>query len=108
MPCLHDAVEAICFTGSTSVGEYLADNNGIKKMKLELGGNDPTVVWEDSNIEKAATRAVGGACFNAGQVCNCIERVHAQDSIEDEFVDAAVEATKSLKGCIPFDQYNKV
>ena len=100
----HDAVEAISFTGSTKVGTYLADNGGMTEMTLELGGNDPTIVWEDTDVEKAARRVVGGACSNAGQVCNSVERVLVQDAIEDEFIDAAVDAVEDLTVGDPFNE----
>jgi lactaldehyde dehydrogenase len=100
----HDAVGAISFTGSTNVGKYLAENSGMKEITLELGGNDPTIVWEDTDVEEAATRVVGGACSNAGQVCNSVERVLVHDAIEDEFVDAVVDAAESLEVGDPFDE----
>jgi lactaldehyde dehydrogenase len=99
-----DTVEAISFTGSTNVGKYLADNSGMKEITLELGGNDPTIVWHDADIEDAAAKVVGGACSNAGQVCNSVERVLVEDSIEEEFVDAVVDAAESLTLGDPFDE----
>jgi lactaldehyde dehydrogenase len=99
----HDAVEAISFTGSTGVGKYIANNSGMKEVTLELGGNDPTIIWDDTDIEEAATRVVGGACSNAGQVCNSVERVIVPEHIEDEVVDALVEACDSLTIGDPFD-----
>lgn len=104
----HDAVEAISFTGSTAVGKYLADNSGMKEITLELGGNDPTIVWGDTDVEEAATRVVGGACSNAGQVCNSVERVLVQGSIEDAFVDAVVDAAQNLTVGDPFDETTDV
>ena len=104
----HEAVEAISFTGSTPVGKYLADNSGMKELTLELGGNDPTIVWDDTDIEEAAVRVVGGACSNAGQVCNSVERVLVSESIEDEFVDAVVDAAENLTVGDPFDEETNV
>ncbi|UTF52656.1 aldehyde dehydrogenase family protein [Natronosalvus rutilus] len=100
----HDAVEAISFTGSTGVGKYLAENSGMKELTLELGGNDPTIVWHDTDVEAAAEQVVGGACSNAGQVCNSVERVIVHESIEDELVDAMVDACRSLTIGDPFDE----
>ncbi|WP_254547111.1 aldehyde dehydrogenase family protein [Halomarina pelagica] len=100
----HEAVEAISFTGSTAVGKYLADNSGMKEVTLELGGNDPTIVWSDTDIEGAATQVVGGACSNAGQVCNSVERVLVHEEIHDELVDALVEAAEALTVGDPFDE----
>jgi lactaldehyde dehydrogenase len=104
----HDAVDAISFTGSTPVGKYLANNSGLTKLTLELGGNDPTIVWDDTDIEKAAEAVVGGACSNAGQVCNSVERVIVHDTIEAEFVDAAVDAVEALSVGDPFEKSTDV
>ncbi len=99
-----EAVEAISFTGSTAVGKYIADNSGMKEITLELGGNDPTIVWDDADVDSAARQLVGGACSNAGQVCNSVERVLVHESIEDELVDALVEHAESLTVGDPFDE----
>jgi len=104
----HDAIEAISFTGSTNVGKYLADNSGMKEITLELGGNDPTIIWEDTDIEEAATQVIGGACSNAGQVCNSVERVLVQESIEDDFVHAVIDAAESLTVGDPFEEETDV
>jgi len=100
----HDAIEAISFTGSTEVGKYLGDKSGMKEITLELGGNDPTIVWDDTDIEQAAAQVIGGACSNAGQVCNSVERVLVPEHIEDELVNALVDAAESLTVGDPFDE----
>ncbi|WP_049898173.1 aldehyde dehydrogenase family protein [Halococcus agarilyticus] len=99
----HEAVEAISFTGSTAVGKYLAENSGITELTLELGGNDPTIVWEDTDLERAAERVVGGACANAGQVCNSVERVLVHEPIAEAFTAALSEAAASLSVGDPFE-----
>ncbi|MFC7157810.1 aldehyde dehydrogenase family protein [Halomarina halobia] len=99
----HDAVEAISFTGSTAVGKYLAENSGMRELTLELGGNDPTIVWDDTDIDRAAAQVVGGACANAGQVCNSVERIIVPEHIEREVVEALVEHATSLTVGDPFD-----
>lgn len=104
----HDAVEAISFTGSTAVGKHIANNAGMREVTLELGGNDPTIVWDDTDIERAAERVVGGACSNAGQVCNSVERVIVPRHIEDEVVDALVDAAEELVIGDPFDEETDV
>ena len=99
----HDAVEAISFTGSTGVGKYIAENSGMREITLELGGNDPTIIWDDTDIDQAAAQVVGGACSNAGQVCNSVERVIVPEHIESEVVDALVEHASKLTNGDPFD-----
>lgn len=63
----------------------------MKELTLELGRNDPTIVWPDTNIERAATQIVGGACANAGRVCNSVERVLVYERVEDVLIDAMVD-----------------
>lgn len=99
-----DAVEAISFTGSTGVGKYIANNSGMKEITLELGGNDPTIVWDDADVDAAAEQLVGGACSNAGQVCNSVERVLVHESIEDELIDSLVDHAESLSLGDPFNE----
>jgi lactaldehyde dehydrogenase len=100
----HDAVKTISFTGSTAVGKYLADNSGMKEITLELGGNDPTIVWHDTDLESAAEQVVGGACSNGGQVCNSVERVLVEESIEDEFIERVVDAASDITVGNPHDE----
>jgi lactaldehyde dehydrogenase len=100
----HEAVEAISFTGSTAVGKYLADNSGMTEITLELGGNDPTIVWEDTDLDWAAEQVVGGACSNAGQVCNSVERVLAHEPIADDLVGRLVEHAEALTVGDPLDE----
>ena len=61
--------------------------NDLKRLVLELGGKDPMIVFDDSNIEKAASDAVEYSLCNAGQVCCSIERVYVADSIYDTFCE---------------------
>ncbi|WP_416840375.1 aldehyde dehydrogenase family protein [Haloferax sp. DFSO52] len=104
----HDAVEAISFTGSTAVGKYIAENSGMREITLELGGNDPTIIWDDTDIDQAAAQVVGGACSNAGQVCNSVERVIVPKHIEDEVVDSLVEHATNLTMGDPFDEETSI
>jgi lactaldehyde dehydrogenase len=103
-----EQVEAISFTGSTAVGKYLARNAGMKELTLELGGNDPTIVWLDADLEEAAAQVVGGACTNAGQVCNSVERVIVHHEVEQEFVSALRRHAESLVVGDPFDEETDV
>lgn len=100
----HDAVEAISFTGSTAVGKYLANNSGMKEVTLELGGNDPTIVWHDTDLESAAEQVVSGACSNGGQVCNSVERVLVEESIEEKFIAELVAAASDITVGNPHDE----
>lgn len=66
----NPAVKKINFTGSTVVGRIIAKLAGenLKPVLLELGGKAPAIVWEDADLEKAATQCTLGAFLNAGQI----------------------------------------
>ena len=68
-------VNKISFTGSVETGVSISQKAGMKKITLELGGNDPLVVLEDADIDKAVTAAVSGSFLNAGQVCIAVKRI---------------------------------
>ncbi len=104
----HGAIDSISFTGSTEVGKYLANNSGMTDVTLELGGNDPTIMWSDTDIERAAAEIVQGACSNAGQVCNSVERVIVDEKIENEALAALSEAASQLNIGDPFDEETDV
>ena len=89
-------VNKISFTGSVKIGEHISKQAGMKKLTLELGGNDPLIILEDANIEKAVEAAVRGSYLNAGQVCIGVKRVILDDKIADEFIQKFVNETQKL------------
>ena len=62
-------VNKISFTGSVTTGLMISQKAGMKKVTLELGGNDPLIVLKDADIDKAVKGVINGAFLNAGQVC---------------------------------------
>ena len=90
-------VDKISFTGSVPTGLLISSRAGMKKVTLELGGNDPLVVLSDADIDAAVLGAVRGAYLNAGQVCMGVKRIIIDNSIADEFAEKLVEKTKELK-----------
>ena len=96
-------VNKISFTGSVEIGEHIAKQAGMKKITLELGGNDPLIVLEDSDLEKAVEAAVRGSYLNAGQVCIGVKRVILDNKIADEFIERFVKATQKLVTGDPMD-----
>ena len=89
-------VNKISFTGSVKIGAHISKQAGMKKLTLELGGNDPLIILEDANIEKAVEAAVRGSYLNAGQVCIGVKRVILDDKIADEFIQKFVNETQKL------------
>ena len=67
--------DIVTFTGSVKVGKYIAEKAGYKRLVLELGGNDPLIVMEDADLDKAAELAVQGATKNSGQRCTAVKRI---------------------------------
>jgi betaine-aldehyde dehydrogenase len=95
----HQNTHVVAFTGSTETGRRIARlcAEHFKKVTLELGGKDPFVVCEDSDIEVAARAAAWAAYLNAGQVCTSTERIFVHRSIADRFLETLVGFTGSLK-----------
>ena len=96
-------VDKISFTGSVKIGTYISKNAGMKKLTLEMGGNDPLIVLEDADIEKAVEAALRGSYLNAGQVCIGVKRIILDKKIADEFTDKFVKATEKLNVGNPLD-----
>lgn len=78
-----EAVRKIGFTGSTAVGKQLMAGAAqtVKKVSLELGGNGPYIIFDDADIELAATGVVTSAFRNAGQTCICANKILVQVSL---------------------------
>lgn len=96
-------VNKISFTGSVTTGLMISQKAGMKKTTLELGGNDPTVILKDADLNNAVKGIVNGAFLNAGQVCMGVKRVIVEDEIADEFAEKLVAATQKLVIGNPLD-----
>jgi len=95
----HPGVEVISFTGSTAVGREIARIAGARlaRVSLELGGKNPLVVCDDSDLEHAARWVLLSAFSNAGQRCAAGSRIIIFDAVYDRFRDMLVERTKGLR-----------
>jgi lactaldehyde dehydrogenase len=96
-------VDKISFTGSVTTGMMISQKAGMKKVTLELGGNDPMIVLDDADIEKAVKGAINGAFLNAGQVCMGVKRIIVEESVADEFCERLVSETEKLVMGNPLD-----
>jgi acyl-CoA reductase-like NAD-dependent aldehyde dehydrogenase len=92
----HDGIRAVSFTGSTSGGETLARAAGAKKFLAELGSNAANIVLGDADVAAAAKKIASAAFEASGQQCISAQRVLVARSRFQEFMDAFVEAAKSL------------
>jgi putative phosphonoacetaldehyde dehydrogenase len=95
--------DLITFTGSVRVGKYIAEKAGYKRIVLELGGNDPLIVMEDADLDKAADLAVQGATKNSGQRCTAVKRILVVESVADALVEKVLPRAKALKAGDPMD-----
>jgi putative phosphonoacetaldehyde dehydrogenase len=95
--------DLVTFTGSVRVGKYIAEKAGYKRIVLELGGNDPLIVMEDADLDKAAELAVQGATKNSGQRCTAVKRILVVEKVADAFVEKVLAKAKQLKAGNPMD-----
>lgn len=87
-------IDIISFTGSVAVGKHIAATAGYKKVILELGGNDPLIIMEDADLDKAVLLAAEGSFRNSGQRCTAVKRILVHEKIKAEFVTGFVEKAK--------------
>ena len=94
----HPDVNLISFTGGTSTGREVAKSasSGFKKLSLELGGKNATIIREDVDLDSMIPGIVRASFLNQGQVCLCGSRILIHESIYDSFVDAFLNAV----GCM--------
>ncbi len=81
----HPDVAKVGFTGSTATGKAIAASgaNTLKRVTLELGGNDPAIVLEDVDVKETAKAIFGNAFLNCGQVCLAVKRAYVHADIYD-------------------------
>jgi aldehyde dehydrogenase len=94
----HPLVRKINFTGSTDVGKEILrlSADTVKRVSLELGGNDPAIVLADADIERAVPELVRGAFGLSGQMCYDVKRIYVDREVYDDFVDRFIETTDKL------------
>ncbi|MGE0754912.1 MAG: aldehyde dehydrogenase [Alphaproteobacteria bacterium] len=93
----HPDISAISFTGGTATGTtiYSGAAKHLKKVSLELGGKNPTIVFDDADMQKTMPEVLRAAFANQGQVCLCGSRLFIQRGIYDEFKKHFVAAAQS-------------
>lgn len=96
---LHPGIDKITFTGSTATGRRVVENatKTLKKVTLELGGNDASIICPDVDIQHVAKQVATGAFFHGGQMCVATKRVYVHRDIFPEFADAFVAAAKETQ-----------
>lgn len=94
----HPKVKAISFTGSTKAGERIASIAApmFKKLSLELGGKNPTIIFADCDWEKMMTTTIQSSFSNQGQICLCGSRILIESSVYEKFKKEFTQRTKEL------------
>lgn len=95
----HKDVRKISFTGSTATGRKImeASSGNLKRITLELGGNDPAIVLPDVDIKETAEKLFWAAFQNSAQFCVAAKRIYIHEDIYDEFAEALVVYAKTVR-----------
>lgn len=95
----HPIPRKISFTGSIEAGKHVAASAAadLKRVTLELGGNDPAIVLPDADPDAIAERIFAGAFMNCGQVCSAIKRLYVPESLRDAMVERLAARARSAK-----------
>ena len=95
----HPLVRKISFTGSVATGKKVAAAAApdLKRITLELGGNDPAIVLDDVEVEEVAAKLFHSAFRNSGQVCIAVKRVYVPERLHDDLVDALAAKARAAK-----------
>ena len=94
----HPDINKIVFTGSTPTGKKIMQNasGNLKRLTLELGGNDAAIVLPDTDLATAVPKIFTTALINNGQTCAALKRLYVHDDIYEDLCEALVEITKSV------------
>jgi aminomuconate-semialdehyde/2-hydroxymuconate-6-semialdehyde dehydrogenase len=102
----HPDIPVLSFTGGTATGERIARTAApmFKKLSLELGGKNPSIVFEDCDRDRTLDGVLRAAYLNQGQICLCGSRILVQSSIYDSFRDELLERVRALRVGDPLDR----
>jgi aminomuconate-semialdehyde/2-hydroxymuconate-6-semialdehyde dehydrogenase len=98
-------VKALSFTGSTATGRRIAELAAphFKKISLEMGGKNATLIFADANLKRAFAEAAQAAFSNQGQICLCGSRILIEESVYAHARDQIVQYAKELRIGDPLD-----
>jgi acyl-CoA reductase-like NAD-dependent aldehyde dehydrogenase len=102
----HPVPRKVSFTGSVAAGKKVAVSSAadLKRVTLELGGNDPAILLPDADVADAAAKLLGTAFFNSGQACALPKRIFAPAARYEEIVEAFAAVANSLQVGDPNDE----
>jgi acyl-CoA reductase-like NAD-dependent aldehyde dehydrogenase len=106
----HPVPRKVSFTGSIETGKKvaLAAAPDLKRVTLELGGNDPAIVLDDADPAAVADGIFGGAFANNGQICSAIKRVYVPERLYDDVVEALATRARAVSVGDGTDAANKL
>ena len=90
-------IRCLSFTGSRSVGEWIAKNAGLKKLGLELGGKNPIIIMDDADLRLALEGVLWSAFGTTGQRCTAASRVIVHAKVKKKFQSALIARAKRLR-----------
>ncbi len=95
----HPDIDKITFTGSTATGKKIMEgaSKDLKRITLELGGNDASIVLPDADVAKVAEQLFWSSFTNAGQICVAAKRIYIHEDIYDELSQAIADYAKNVK-----------
>ncbi|KLV10562.1 aldehyde dehydrogenase [Photobacterium ganghwense] len=95
----HPGVSKIVFTGSTQTGKHIMQSASasLKRLTLELGGNDAGIVFPDAKVENIAEKLFTAAFHNNGQTCACLKRLYVHESLFDDVCIALTKMAQAVK-----------
>ena len=102
----HPTPQMVSITGSVRAGMEVAQSAAadLKRVHLELGGKAPVIVFDDADIESAASTIAEAGYFNAGQDCTAATRVLAGPRVHDDFVAALTDVARNTRTGMPDDE----
>ena len=106
----HHHIRAISFTGGSNTGAAISAAAGpkFKKLSLELGGKNATVVFSDADFDQAVSTAIRAAFSNQGQICLCGSRILVQEDLYERFRDAMVAKVSKMRIGDPMNPETKM
>jgi acyl-CoA reductase-like NAD-dependent aldehyde dehydrogenase len=95
----HDDIDRISFTGSVQTGKHVMASSAktLKRVSLELGGNDPAIVLDDIDVKAMTPQLFNSAFRNCGQICMAIKRLYVHERIYDSVVDGLATIANSYR-----------
>jgi aminomuconate-semialdehyde/2-hydroxymuconate-6-semialdehyde dehydrogenase len=106
----HPQIPVITFTGGTATGAEIAKTAApmFKKLSLEMGGKNPTIIFADCDFEKMLETTIQSAFRNQGEICLCGSRIFVERPIFEKFKEEFVVRTKALRIGDPLDEATSI